>query len=271
MNPIDRLTLPQFPRSSAYDPNWIVASVSGGANPLWLAEWLAPALELRPNMHVLDLGCGRAASSIFLAREFGVRVWATDLWCSASENRQRIADAGLDRSVFAIHADARRLPFASEFFDAIVAIDSYPYFGTDEFYLGYLARYVKPGGVVAIAGAGHMRELDNPLPEHLHQWWSSEPAMLSLHSAAWWRRHWERSGIVDVQLADTMPDGWQRWLDWHKLVAPDNAIEIEAVERDGGSCLGYIRVLARRRTDALLSEPIVAIPANYQSQPLLRK
>ena len=59
-----------FPRSSAYRSEWIMASVSGGANSLWLSEWLTEALVLRPGMRVLDLGCGRGASSIFLRREF---------------------------------------------------------------------------------------------------------------------------------------------------------------------------------------------------------
>lgn len=31
--------------------------------------------------------------------------------------------------------DARSLPFANEFFDAIVSHDSYVYFGTDDLYL----------------------------------------------------------------------------------------------------------------------------------------
>jgi cyclopropane fatty-acyl-phospholipid synthase-like methyltransferase len=44
-------------------------------------------------MRVLDLGCGRALSSIFLRKEFEVEVWAVDLWFSASENLQRIRDA----------------------------------------------------------------------------------------------------------------------------------------------------------------------------------
>ena len=114
----------RFPRSSKYHPEWVLASVSGGANSLWLTEWLASALDLRPGMRVLDLGCGRASSSIFLRREFGVQVWATDLWFSASENMQRIRDAGVEDGVFPIHADARSLPFAAEFFDAIVCIDS---------------------------------------------------------------------------------------------------------------------------------------------------
>ena len=59
---------------------------SGGANSLWVTEWLTTAMDLRPGMRVLDLGCGRASSSIFLHREFGLQVWATDLWFSAAEN-----------------------------------------------------------------------------------------------------------------------------------------------------------------------------------------
>ncbi len=82
-------------------------AVSGAANSLWLTEWLTTAMDLQPGMRVLDLGCGRAASSIFLRREFGVQVWATDLWFSASENIERIRDAGVEDGVFPIHADAR--------------------------------------------------------------------------------------------------------------------------------------------------------------------
>ena len=128
-----------FPRAAKYHPDWIAASVSGGANSLWLTEWLSTGLRLQPGMRVLDLGCGRAASSIFLHREFGVEVWATDLWFSASENQKRIRDAAVEDGVLAIHADARSLPFADEFFDAIVSIDSFFYYGTDDLYLNYLA------------------------------------------------------------------------------------------------------------------------------------
>jgi hypothetical protein len=42
----------------------------------------------------------------------------------------------------------------------------------------------------------------------------------------------------EVELADTMPDGWQSWLDWQRAVASDNATEIKAVEADRGRYLG---------------------------------
>ena len=113
MDPDRRLVSERFPRASQYHPEWVLTHASGGANALWLTEWLMSAIDVRPGMRVLDLGCGRAASSIFLRREFGVQVWATDLWISASENFQRIRDAGVEDGVFPLHADARSLPFAA--------------------------------------------------------------------------------------------------------------------------------------------------------------
>jgi SAM-dependent methyltransferase len=168
MNMDQRFVSQRFPRASGYHPEWIMASVSGGANSLWLSEWLTEALDLRPGMRVLDLGCGRGASSIFLRREFGVQVWATDLWNSVSERFQRVTDAGVEDGVFPIHADARSLPFAAEFFDAIICIDAFPYCGgTDDLYLNYLARFVKRGGLVGIAGAGVVQDIGGAVPEHL--------------------------------------------------------------------------------------------------------
>jgi SAM-dependent methyltransferase len=264
-----RLLSDRFPRSNEYHPAWVISSCSGGANALWLTEWLTSVVDLRPGMRVLDLGCGRAMSSIFLRREFGIEVWATDLWFSASENLQRIRNAGVEDGVYPIRAEARSLPFADDFFDAVVSIDSFPYYGTDDHYLNYLARFVKAGGAIGIAGAGLMREMEGPVPDSLTAWW--EPSMYCLHSAAWWRWHWEKSGILDVELADSMPQGWQFWLQWQKVVAPENLIEIRAVESDGGSYLGYVRAVGHRRLDAKLDDVIQSIPAEYNAQPLLRR
>ena len=100
MTRVERFISERFPRANKYHLNWIFAGVSGGANPLWLTEWLSESLDLRPGLRVLDLGCGRALSSIFLYREFGVQVWATDLWFSASEKLQRIRDADAEEGAF---------------------------------------------------------------------------------------------------------------------------------------------------------------------------
>jgi ubiquinone/menaquinone biosynthesis C-methylase UbiE len=119
----NRLLNHQFPRSNAYEPDWVLERASGGANSIWLVDWLTSIDD--------------AARPHPKSKEYDVTVWATDLWFSPSENLKRIRDAGFIRNIYPIHADARTLPFASDFFDAIVSIDAFPYFGTDDHYLNY--------------------------------------------------------------------------------------------------------------------------------------
>jgi SAM-dependent methyltransferase len=274
MSSDQRLVSERFPRSSKYHPEWVIKNgATGTGSTLWFAEWLGEVMDLKPGMRVLDLGCGRAISSIFLAREFGLQVWATDLWISASENLQRIRDAGLLDQVFPLHADARALPFAGDFFDAILAIDSYPYFGTDALYLNYLAHFLKPGGRLGIAGAGLVRELDAGVPDHLKEFWTQD--MWAFHSASWWRKLWERTGIVDIEIADAMAEGWRAWVDWQRTAHPDNQQEIKAVEADQGQNFAYVRVVGRRKAEAKLEEycwpdTMKSFPPEYEPKPLLR-
>ncbi|MGA8028210.1 MAG: class I SAM-dependent methyltransferase [Bryobacteraceae bacterium] len=175
---------------------------------------------------------------------------------------------GADGHVFPIRANALSLPFATEFFDAVISIDSFPYYGTDDLYLNYLARFLRSGGLLGIAGAGLTREIEGTLPEHLVKWWT--PDLNCLHSADWWRKHWNRNGAVEVKLSDTMRDGWRVWLDWHRIIAPQNYCEIEALEADAGGYMGYVRTVAERRRDLDLSERFESIPVAYDKQPLLR-
>ena len=149
----------EFPRSAKYDQDWVLDNMMG-PNALWLTESLAACMGLNPGMRVLDLGCGKGLSSIFLAKEYGAQVWAVDLWIDASENLARIRAAGVEDRVFPIHAEAHALPFADGFFDAMVSVDAYHYFGTDDLYLeNHLARLVKPGGQMGIVVPGLVEEL----------------------------------------------------------------------------------------------------------------
>ena len=54
-----------------------------GPNSLKMLEELTCGMDLHPGMRVLDLGCGKGMTSIFLANKFGVNVYVTDLWISA--------------------------------------------------------------------------------------------------------------------------------------------------------------------------------------------
>lgn len=239
-----------FPRSAKYDVDWTIRHMMG-PNVLWLTESLSQVMDLEPGMRVLDLGCGTAISSIFLAKEFDLQVWATDLWVPASNNWERIQEAGLKDRVFPVHAEARSLPFAAEFFDAIVSMDAYHYFGTDDLYLGnHLVRLVRPEGQIGIVVPGLAKEWSTAdPPEHLQPHWYRDFA--SFHSPDWWRRNWEGSGVVRVELADMMPDGWNHWMTSDAVSGEwrGEGSHVEMLRVDAGRNLGFTRMVARRRQD----------------------
>ena len=201
----------RFPLSAKYDPQWVVENQMG-PSALWLTEWLCQEMQLEPGMRVLDMGCGMGLSSVFLAREFDVEVWANDLWISATDNWRRIREAGLEKQIFPIHAEAHSLPYAEEFFDAIVSLDSYHYYGTDDLYLTYFIKFLRTGGQIGIAVPGLMQEFDGPVPKHLGRqqengsfFWTDE--CWCIRTLDFWRNLWGRTSLVDVELADILPDG----------------------------------------------------------------
>lgn len=240
-----KMSLPQFPLSAKYDIEWL-AENEMGPNSLWLAEFLASAMHLKPGMRVLDLGCGKAISSIFLAKEFNVQVWATDLWINASDNWSRIAREGVENLVFPMNAEAHALPYADGFFDAIVSLDSYHYYGTDELYLAYVSRFVKPGGQIGIVVPGVNREWTEADKIKLGGYW--EPYNYTFHTPGWWKFLWERCGCVKVETADRMPGGYEVWLHWDKTLKEAGQLkrngDVKMLELDGGN-LTFTRIVAR--------------------------
>ncbi len=246
----------QYPRSSRYDPEWVLQNQMG-PNVLWLAEWLCQRMDLKPDMRVLDMGCGKAISSVFLAKEYGVRVWANDLWISATENWRRIRDAGLENRICPIHAEAHALPYAEGFFDAIVSLDSYHYYGTDDLYFKYFRHLVRPGGQLGIVVPVLMKDFGGQVPAHLTKlghtdggvFWAEE--CWSIHTLDWWRNLWERTGRADIEVADTLPNGWREWLDFERVCQLAGSHfyddEIVALEADKGEYLGLARIVARRK------------------------
>jgi cyclopropane fatty-acyl-phospholipid synthase-like methyltransferase len=219
-----------------------------GPNVLWITEALCQVLDLRPGQRVLDLGCGKALSSIFLAREFGVRVWAADLWIAPEDNARRVAAAGLEAQVFPLRVEAHALPFAPRFFEAVVSLDAYHYFGTDELYLGWhLLKHLRPGAQLGLVVPGLRQEFTGGVPPHLQPYWTWE--FWSFHSPRWWRRHWAKTGLVTVERADWLPEGWQSWLAWcdytHQSGLVADTTEADMLRADAGRYLGFTRLVAR--------------------------
>jgi cyclopropane fatty-acyl-phospholipid synthase-like methyltransferase len=268
------LKKPEFPLSNQYESDWILDNQMG-PNALWLVEWLLDALPLKPGMRVLDLGCGRSLSSIFLAKEFGVQVWAVDLWITPDHNLKRVEAAGVGASVFPVRAEAHALPFSDDFFDVIVSIDAYHYFGTDVLYLGYLSRFLRPDGYLGIVVPGLMQPITE-IPDHLARpqsngkvFWEDE--CWSFKTPDWWQKHWSRNSCVANVRVDTLKEGWRHWYDFEMaLEATGKSVfpsDTEALERDRGRYIGFVRAIAQRtgKVGANLYDPALGSNAGVDT------
>jgi SAM-dependent methyltransferase len=210
-----------------------------GPTNIWLAELLASQMRLRPGMRVLDMGCGSAATSLFLALEYDVEVWAADLWIDPTDNLDRIREAGLDQQVYPLRVDAAALPFADGWFDALFSVDAYHYFGMSDDFLPTYAALVEPGGQIGVVVPGDS---------------AHSPTWDSFRSVNWWRELWEREGVVDIELADDLPGGRALWLRFLEANAawtgtgelPDQP-DGELLFSEQGATLGFTRLVATRR------------------------
>jgi len=226
-----------------------------GPNALWLAEWLCEGLHLEPEMRVLDLGCGKAMTSVFVAREFRARVWAVDLWVDPDHNWRRVSEAGCADRVCPLRSEAHALPFAKGFFDAVISVDAYQYFGSDDLYLDYLGRYVRPGGVLGVVVPGLARAFGSAVPAHLTTPQSNgkvfwEDSCRCFKTAAVWRALWRGNHTVCDVAVDTLPDGWRHWRDFERAAERAGkgifASDAEAIDADQGRYLAFHRLVARR-------------------------
>jgi cyclopropane fatty-acyl-phospholipid synthase-like methyltransferase len=236
----------EYLKSKKYDQKFVLDNLMG-PNTLKIAEEIANHLHLHEGMKILDLGCGKALTSIFLAKEFGVTVFATDLWISATENLKRIDQMGIEDKVFPIHAEARSMPYANDFFDAIVSFDSYHYFGTDENYMNYyLAPLVKQGGEIAIAVPGLTKEFENGVPDNLKPYWV-EKENLTYHSEQWWRKLLERTNVVDIVESFDLECTAEAWEDWLRSSNPIAKGDIPFYRADINHELATIGIIVKRK------------------------
>lgn len=167
--------------------------------------------------NVLDLGCGAALTSVFLGKETNAdRVYALDLWISATDNYQRIVANELEDKVIPIHGDALNLPFSQEYFDVIVSIDTYHYFGMEEnLFADKILPFLKKEGYALIVVPGVKKDPEGDLKKLMEEWAQEEAA--NFRTAEWWKNHIMQSceSQIDVTVSESSLFDlvWREWIE----------------------------------------------------------
>lgn len=236
-----------YPRSAAYDERLVREKIMG-PNPIKLEEELLQNHGIPAGAMVMDLGSGQGLTSAFLVKEYGFRVFAVDLWSNPTDNKKFFDQMGLTADqIIPIHADANDLPFAKEFFDAVVSIDSYHYFGRDPQFLGTkLLPWVKRGGLIYAAVPGMKKDCHHNLPQVLLDFWTPDQLDF-IHDADYWRRIVSQTEGVEILSIHEMESNEEVWKDW---LACDNEYargDRRAMEHGGLDYMNFVALVLRRK------------------------
>ena len=237
----------KYIKSKKYNTPTLLKKIMG-PNPIKLEEELLIDHKIPNAAVVCDLGSGQGLTSVFLAKEYGFTVYAADLWSDPEENRKFFDDMGLDRKqIIPVKADATNLPFAKEFFDAVVSTDSYNYFGRDEQYLDdKLLPFVKSGGYVYIAIPGMKKDCHDNLPQELLLSWTPEQ-LEYMHDVDYWSEIVGKCKGAEVISVKEMESNDEVWADW---LMQDNEYAVgdrKSMEAGGGKYLNFISIVLRKK------------------------
>lgn len=119
---------------------------------LKLTERLGTLLGLTPESRVLDVASGKGASALFLAEHFGCQVTGIDYGSrNIAEANELAATKGLSARVRFEQADAERMNFHDQSFDAVICECAFCTFPDKTAAAREFARVLCPGGMVGLS------------------------------------------------------------------------------------------------------------------------
>ncbi|MDO5324157.1 MAG: methyltransferase domain-containing protein [Clostridia bacterium] len=237
----------KYPKSEKYMGNDYMKYIMG-PNPLKLCEELLAEHRIPAGARVMDLGSGEGLTSAFLAKEYGFTVYAADLWSEPETHYPLFENFGLTREqCIPVKADANDLPFEREFFDSVVCVDSYNYFGRDPAYLDEkLLPFVKSGGMIYAAVTGMKKDCHDNIPEVLLRSWNAEQ-LDYIHDAQWWRNMVSQSRDCEVVSVHEMQSNAEVWADW---LRQDNEYAVgdrATMEHGGLDYMNFVAIVLRKK------------------------
>lgn len=189
---------------------------------------------------ILDLGCGKGLTSIYLAEKYkNAVIFAVDLWVEATDNYKFFKEQGYENRIIPLNTSAENLPFAYHYFDIIVSIDAYHYFGTDKnFFKENIKPYLKDNGLIFIAVPG-MKDDYKKVPQDLKGFISDED--FRFFKSIKYYENILKENIKEIKIEEMkcFNEAWDSWL------ATDNPYAVndtELLKADGGKYLNLIGI-----------------------------
>ena len=149
--------------------------------------------------------------------------------------------------IIPIHGDALDLPFAHDYFDAVVSVDAYHYFGCRKgVFSEKILPFVKKGGYVMIAVPGLREQPEGDMKQLFETWTEGDDAQL-FKTAAWWeelmKNECDETCDITVKEAECFDAAWREWFDTgHEYAVRDREFLRKGLDR----ILNFVMICVRK-------------------------
>lgn len=254
------MTHDAYSKSARYTDLDAIYAQCSGPGGLGLSDFMARKMGLGRGARLLDVGCNRGIQSCFLAKEYGLAVFAVDPWDDRMdgepmvEHVRRNAEAwGVPNAVLAQKIGVPDTRLAAESFDFVLsttALEMVRGLRGEEGYLDCLReihRLLRPGGVF---GLGEPMHLDAPLPEDLEPYvsYGDFPWKECFRDLRATVADVERAGFAIVE-SGYAPDAWSWWTEYARhdpFCKADPEGDPRTLAIDGGRWTSFGYVIARK-------------------------
>lgn len=127
---------------------WIRGDETKEKAQVQLVEHLAELTDIKPGAHILDIGCGFGASSLYLAKRYSASV--TGITISPVQVKMAIQAAAREKvDAKFLLMDAEAMNFEKQF-DVLWSVESIAHYQNRPQFIASAAKLLKPGGWFAI-------------------------------------------------------------------------------------------------------------------------
>jgi len=187
-------------------------------------------------------------SSLYIAQEYGAKVFATDLFADPTVNHERFESLGITDKIVPMIIDATQpLPFAKRYFDAIISVGAYNVFGDNEEMLPKLIPYIKEGGHIAVAFPGLKYEFGNNVPPEMQPFWDVPEVAKTVRGIEWWKDLFYKAAgieIIDISEMTCHDIAWKEYLASIDQ-SGDDKWTLDMMAAEGGKYYNTIQLVAK--------------------------
>jgi cyclopropane fatty-acyl-phospholipid synthase-like methyltransferase len=219
-----------------------------------LTDVMTEKLKIGAGSHVLDVGCGMGGPGVRIARLTGARVTGI----SVSQEQIRLANsfaesAGVTERVVFQQADAMKLPFPAQSFDATIALESFFHMPDRGQVLAQICQSLRPGGRLVLTDSFERAPIPVEKQPTVNRFFDLFKGTIAqaedypplLRRAGLWFEE-----ILDIS-EQTLRNSYIWWSRWAKLQNLDQGDGVAADRLDAEDLidipeLGYLMVVAKR-------------------------